>query len=255
MRTLARYKLLFKPEHRAFTLIEVLVVIAILAVLLAALFPALRKAQELARRLVCSSHLRHIAVAWQLYTESHNGLFLKGRTANTGYGGWQGPLSEAGPRPLNPYVSEDLPEIIDSPGPANVFRCPGDNGSASSSAMKYFDEIGTSYMTNVFLIGDYSVWIGDEEVRRRINEYVKDARMQHISNPSEVLLLGDFHWWQQWVEDAPEGDVWHRRAGHFNMAFVDTHAALVEIEKGPAFGPGYRIWPFPELRELFPWPE
>ena len=49
-------------RKRAFTLIELLVVIAIIALLLAILMPGLRRAKELAREVVCKSHLQQWAV-------------------------------------------------------------------------------------------------------------------------------------------------------------------------------------------------
>lgn len=57
----------------AFTLVELLVVVAIIALLISILLPTLSKAQEKARQVMCTSNLRGIFTAWSIYTGAHNG--------------------------------------------------------------------------------------------------------------------------------------------------------------------------------------
>lgn len=241
-----------RPDRRpAFTLMELLIVVALLAILLAALLPALRRAKDIARRLTCSSHLRQIAMGWHSYLDGHDGRFYKGRNANTDYGGWQGlsPGRHPTPRPLNPYLG--LPEVIESREQGKVFRCPGDDGRIPAAVCCYY-EAGTSYQTNLFLIGPYSLDLPDEALKAEVNKLLPETRLSQIGNPSEILLLGDYYWWLQFDPQLPahEEDVWHRRLGRYNMAFVDTHVELVEVHKGLLIGPGYRILPFPQLYHL-----
>ncbi len=56
-----------KNSRRAFTLIEVLIVIAIIAILAALIFPSFSAAREDARQKSCSSNLREIGLAVQMY--------------------------------------------------------------------------------------------------------------------------------------------------------------------------------------------
>ncbi|AQQ09287.1 PilD-dependent protein PddA [Sedimentisphaera cyanobacteriorum] len=60
---------------KGFTLIELLVVISIIALLMAVLMPALGRARESARIIVCKSNLRQYGLAIQMYTSSNDGYF------------------------------------------------------------------------------------------------------------------------------------------------------------------------------------
>lgn len=53
---------------RAFTLVEILVTVSIVALLLAILSPSLKKAREQGRRAVCGVHLRGLNTSWEVYT-------------------------------------------------------------------------------------------------------------------------------------------------------------------------------------------
>lgn len=71
----------------AFSLIEVLVVIAIIALLMALLLPVLGKAREKARRVVCLSQLRQIAIGCFTYASDYDKRMPPGNaTAAPGWG-------------------------------------------------------------------------------------------------------------------------------------------------------------------------
>jgi prepilin-type N-terminal cleavage/methylation domain-containing protein len=65
-------------ERRAFTLVELLVVISIIGILIALLLPAVQAARESARRLRCTNSLRQLSLACLNY-ESANKLLPYGR--------------------------------------------------------------------------------------------------------------------------------------------------------------------------------
>jgi prepilin-type N-terminal cleavage/methylation domain-containing protein/prepilin-type processing-associated H-X9-DG protein len=58
-----------------FTLIELLVVISIIALLLSIIMPALTKAREQAKKIVCASHLKEMAYGMHLYAVTYKNTF------------------------------------------------------------------------------------------------------------------------------------------------------------------------------------
>src|SRR5437879_3227930 len=59
--------------QRSFTMIELLVVVAIIAVLAAILLPALQNAKEQSKRVVCMEHLKQVGVATLIMADDNNG--------------------------------------------------------------------------------------------------------------------------------------------------------------------------------------
>lgn len=58
-------------KKRGFTLIELLVVIAIIALLLSVIMPAMNKAKEASRRVICSSNLKQLALGNFAYAQDY----------------------------------------------------------------------------------------------------------------------------------------------------------------------------------------
>jgi prepilin-type N-terminal cleavage/methylation domain-containing protein/prepilin-type processing-associated H-X9-DG protein len=61
--------------RRAFTLVELLVVVAIIGVLVGLLLPAIQGARRAARRTQCISNMRQIGLAIHQYADTHDGHF------------------------------------------------------------------------------------------------------------------------------------------------------------------------------------
>ncbi|MDD2709359.1 MAG: prepilin-type N-terminal cleavage/methylation domain-containing protein [Verrucomicrobiae bacterium] len=62
-------------ERRCFTLFELLVVMAIMSLLFALLFPALRAAREEVKRVECMNNLKQLGLAFEIYIGDYSGNY------------------------------------------------------------------------------------------------------------------------------------------------------------------------------------
>ncbi len=128
---------------RAFTLVELLVVIFIIAMLVGLLTPALAKSREAARRTKCLIHLKSFGTAMEMYMKDSKSLLPSARV-------FGGPALEGNGRQalwqvLEPYLDAKPPERTD-PGnpvspylPKDPYFCPSDREPESAATS------GTSY--------------------------------------------------------------------------------------------------------------
>jgi len=71
MKDLTKQK--FKATARGFTLIEILIVLAVLGLLAALLLPAFSRTRESARRVTCASNLKQIGLGLHQYVQDSDG--------------------------------------------------------------------------------------------------------------------------------------------------------------------------------------
>jgi prepilin-type N-terminal cleavage/methylation domain-containing protein/prepilin-type processing-associated H-X9-DG protein len=181
---------------RGFTLVELLVVIAVIAILAAILFPVFARARALAHRTACLSNQRQLGAAIALYVQDHDERFPDFRSdptcaanaANTAY--WHDHFCCA--LHLSPgqigFMSLLMPYVRSH----DVGFCPSDTMNARDRSL-------TSY--------EFKPWLAD------------GRGLADVPAPSSMAML-----WEQWAYHIGNGMLGeYDSRSEINVLFVDGH--------------------------------
>ena len=216
-----------RSARRAFTLVELLVVIGIIALLISILLPALNRARESARRVTCSTHLQQMGQAYAMYgVENRNWLPA-----------CYDPNSETNARwwaqKLQGYLKVKVPigtfgaQTVPPQSPPGILICPSLRGSLGQPVAAN----PNPHWSHIFYFQNDS-WLDGAPLKDSLGNVVPTIQRYHqfreFRRSSDAILSFCFAG-ARWTVLADGPKTSHERARP--TLFVDGHVADLEAHR------------------------
>ncbi len=170
-----------KSANNAFTIIELLVVMAILAILMGLLVPAVNILRESGKATECSNNLRQWGHAMAAYLDDKRGVFPSDG-ADGGTGTPSAKQADAWYNTLPPYLHEETMAALVAadkvliPGRGkSIFLCPNSRIDSGQSSSKFYSSYALNY------------WINADKGEG----FSKRIRQTQIKNPSVFVVMSE----------------------------------------------------------------